>query len=240
MKKIITTTFGILFVLYMLILVFYNNFNIGILIPMIFGVIVGLWCYLPSTNVIKWLKRFFILCSTIFIAFMVFIAFMANINTPDFKEDAVIVLGCGLHGNVPSRNLVDRLDKAVEYSQKNPNALIVVSGGQGPQETCSEAEAMKKYLVDKGIDSNKIVEENKSTSTNENYQFSKAILDNAFDSEYTIVYITNSFHSYRAGKLAKINGLNPRAYNAKTKIDSIIPNYAREVLAVIQLWVFGR
>ena len=39
MKKIITTTFGILFVLYMLILVFYNNFNIGILIPMIFGVI---------------------------------------------------------------------------------------------------------------------------------------------------------------------------------------------------------
>ena len=99
---------------------------------------------------------------------------------------------------------------------------------------------MKKYLVNKGIDSNKIVEENKSTSTNENYQFSKAILDNTFDSEYTIVYITNSFHSYRAGELAKVNGLNPRAYNAKTKIDSVIPNYAREVLAVIQLWVFGR
>ena len=133
-----------------------------------------------------------------------------------------------------------RLDAAIEYSKKNPNALIVVSGGQGPQEDCSEAEAMREYLIDKGINKYKIIEENKSTSTNENYLFSKAILDKILGCEYKIAYVTNSFHSYRAGELAKINGLNPRAYNAKTKIESLIPNYAREVLAVIQLWVFGR
>lgn len=240
MKKIITTVFGIFLVIYMLGFALFNNFNIGILIPMIFGVIVSLWCYLPSNNIIKWLKRLFILGSMIFISLMLFIAVMSNVNAPSYTEDAVIVLGCGLHGSIPSRNLADRLDAAIEYSKKNPNALIVVSGGQGPQEDCSEAEAMRKYLIDKGINKYKIIEENKSTSTNENYLFSKAILDKILGSEYKIAYVTNSFHSYRAGELAKINGLNSRAYNAKTKIESLIPNYAREVLAVIQLWVFGR
>lgn len=240
MKKIITTVVGLSLAAFMVWFSLLNNFNIGIIIPMAAGLIIALWYYLPENNVIKWLKRLFAVGGIVFVAFMLFIGAMARVNSADFDEEAVIVLGCGLHGDVPSSNLIDRLNAAIDYSSKNTDAVIVVSGGQGPQEKCTEAEAMNKYLVEKGIAPERIIMEDKATSTNENYKFSKEILDKVFDGEYEVVYITNSFHSYRAGELAELNGLNARAYNARTKLSSLIPNYCREVLAVIQLWLFGR
>ncbi|MDO4300832.1 MAG: YdcF family protein [Clostridia bacterium] len=240
MKKKIMTAAGLILTAFMLWFSLINNFNIGILIPMIIGVIIAVWCYLPDNNVIKQLKRLFIFFTGILVVFMIFVGVMAQTNSAEFDEDAVIVLGCGLHGTVPSGNLADRLNKAVEYNSKNPDAVIVVSGGQGPQEECTEAEAMYKYLVEKGVSDDVIIQESKATSTNENYRFSKEILDDILGEDYEVVYITNSFHSYRAGELAKLNGLNAKAYNARTKFSSLIPNYCREVFAVIQLWVFGR
>lgn len=240
MKKAVMTTIGIFIVILMLIFAFTNNFNVGVIIPMAFGVVIALWCYVPDNNIVKVLKRVFAVGSAVFIIFMVLIGFMAQTNAAEFNEDAVIVLGCGLHGSIPSKNLADRLEKAVEYSEKNENAIIVVSGGQGPQEDCTEAEAMYKYLVNKGIDKNKIIMEDRATSTNENYKYSKEILDGLLGENYKTVYITNSFHSYRAGRLAELNGIDANAYSAGTSIPSLIPNYCREVLAVIQLWIFNK
>ena len=54
--------------------------------------------------------------------------------------------------------------------------LIVVSGGQGPQETVTEAEAMRRYLVSCGVAEDHIVKEERATSTLENLQFSDALL----------------------------------------------------------------
>lgn len=240
MKKISMTALGLCLMGYMLCFAVVNNFNIGVIIPMAAGAVIAIWCYLPDNKIIKWGKRLFAFGGTVFAAFMLFIGMMAQTNSAEFDEDALIVLGCGLHGSVPSGNLADRLDTAIEYNGKNPKALIVVSGGQGPQEDCTEAEAMYKYLVERNVPAESILMEDKAESTNENYKFSKVILDKSLGSDYKVVYITNSFHSYRAGELAKLNGLNARAYNARTRIPSLIPNYSREVLAVIQLWVFGR
>ncbi len=240
MKKKIMTGAGLIIIAFMLWFSVINNFNIGILVPMIIGVIIAIWCYLPDNRIIKWLKILFMAFVTVLVLLMAFVGIMAHSNSAEFDEEAVIVLGCGLHGTVPSGNLVDRLNKAVEYHGKNPDATIVVSGGQGPQEGCTEAEAMHKYLIENGVPDNIIIEESKATSTNENYRFSKEILDDIFGEGYEVVYITNSFHSYRAGELARLNGLNAKAYNARTKFSSLIPNYCREVFAVIQLWVFGK
>lgn len=240
MKKIIMTVLGAGLAVFMFFCALINNFNIGIFIPMAAGIIIAVWCYLPDNKIIRWGKRLFAVGGTIFVAFMVFIGVMAQTNSAEFNEDALIVLGCGLRGSVPSGNLADRLDAAIDYNSKNPHALIVVSGGQGPQEDCTEAEAMYKYLVERGVPAESILMEDRATSTNENYKFSKEILDEKLGENYNVVYITNSFHSYRAGELAKLNRLDARAYNARTSIPSLLPNYSREVLAVIQLWVFGR
>ena len=240
MKRIIMTFIGLLIAVYMAGFAFFNNFNIGVVIPFAAGIVIAVWCYLPDNKVIKWCKKLFAAGGMLFVASMVLIGVMAQTNSAEFNEEAVIVLGCGLHGDKPSLNLADRLDKAVEYHSKNPDALIVVSGGQGPQEDITEAEAMYKYLVGKNVPAESIIMEDKATSTNENYRFSKEMLDERLGEDYTVVYITNSFHSYRAGELAKINGLDARAYNAKTRLPSLVPNYSREVLAVIQLMLFGK
>ncbi len=238
MKKIISAI-GIIIIIYMLCLFINVNYNTGILIGLLIGIFMSFWAVLPINFFFKFLKCLFILVLCFFICMSSIIAFNGMCNKADFTEDALIVLGCGLNGSELSKNLKDRLDTAIEYYNNNNDAIIIVSGGQGPQEDIPEAEAMYKYLVENGVNA-EIIKESKSSSTNENFKFSKEILDKKFGSDYKVAYITNDFHIYRAGKLAELNNLYAAGYAAPTEIFSIIPNYLRESLAVIQLWFFGR
>ncbi len=238
MKKIISAI-GIILVIYMLCLYIYVNYNTGILLGLIIGLFMSVWVIMPATLLFKIIKTIFVCGLCFFIGLSSFIAIGSITNKADYTEDAVIVLGCGLHGSELSRNLKDRLDTAIKYYENNKDALIIVSGGQGPQEDIPEAEAMYNYLIENGVEA-EIIKEDKASSTNENFKFSKEILDNKFSGDYKTAYITNDFHIYRAGKLAEINGLISKGYAAPTEVFSIIPNYLRESLAVIQLWVFNK
>lgn len=239
MKKVISIT-GIIITIYMLCLFININFHIGIVIGLIIGLFMAFWVIMPSIMLFKALKGLFILGLSFFAIMSMFIAVNSFTNQADYSEDALIVLGCGINGTVPSRNLKDRLDTAIEYYNNNSDALIVVSGGQGPQEDITEAEAMERYLLENNISKNIIIKEDKSTSTNENFIFSNEILINRLGENYKAAYITNDFHIYRAGRLAELNGVNAVGYSAPTELFSIIPNYLRESLAVIQLWVFDK
>ena len=84
------------------------------------------------------------------------LAFYGRNDNVTFREDAVIVLGKGLDGDKVPVNLAKRLDKAIEYHEKNPRALIVVSGGKGNEEKLSEAQAMADYLISRDIAENSI------------------------------------------------------------------------------------
>ena len=158
----------------------------------------------------------------------------------DGREDAVIVLGCAVIGYHPSNTMYARTYAAINYYKSNPNAVFVLSGGQGPQESITEAQAMKKLMLDGGIPEEKIILEEKATSTNENYKYSKKLLDEYFDRPYTIAYVTNDFHCYRAGELAKNNGFSDvRCIPAYTPKGAVMLCYAREILAVMKLWILG-
>lgn len=238
MKKIISAS-GIVIVIYMVCLFINVNYNIGILIGLAIGLFMSVWVIMPVTLFFKAVKVLFVCVLSFFIFMSCFITLGSITNKADYTEDALIILGCGLHGSELSKNLKDRLDTAIEYYNNNNDAVIIVSGGQGPQENIPESEAMYNYLVENGVKA-EIIKEAKSSSTNENFKFTKEILDTKFGSDYKTAYITNNFHIYRAGKLAKINGLNSKGYAAPTEIFSVVPNYLRESLAVIQLWLFGR
>lgn len=95
------------------------------------------------------------------VCMITFIACTGHNDTVKYDEDAVIVLGASVNGDKVSRTLEYRLDKTVEYSKKNPGALIIVSGGQGPQEDVTEGFAMEQYLIKKGIPQEKIIKEEK-------------------------------------------------------------------------------
>lgn len=173
------------------------------------------------------------------ILFAAFLPLYGTLETADGNEDAIIVLGAGLNGETPSRALRFRLDAAYDYAVKNQNAIIVVSGGQGKKETIPESTAMKRYLVQKGIAEERIIEEDKSTSTKENLLFSKAILDDLLGSDYRTVIVTNDFHALRAESLAKESGFSEVTHTTgRTPLSIFVPCTLRECLAVIYYFVF--
>ena len=106
-----------------------------------------------------------------------------------------------------SKLLRDRLDKAVEVYRSDPSPTVLIpSGGQGPDETISEAEAMERYLLSKGIPEKDIIREDRSTSTMENLRFSKEIIDSREGRKYTAL-VTSNYHVYRALRYCRKIGL---------------------------------
>lgn len=89
-----------------------------------------------------------------------------------------MVLGSGLRRKELSSSLKYRLDTAIGFNKEKPSVKIIISGGQGEGEDITEALAMKNYLINNGVGENLIISEDKSTSTYENFLFTKEILEN--------------------------------------------------------------
>lgn len=171
------------------------------------------------------------------VAMSLFLATHGTADNVRGDEDAVIVLGAAVHGSELSRTLIRRLDTAVVYHERNPRALIVVSGGQGPQEDLPEAVAMRQYLIGRGIPSELIVAEDRSTSTEENFAFSRSLLDQRLPSGYQVVFVTDEFHVYRAGQIASAAGLAASHVSSRTPWYFWPSNYLRETVAVLTFWL---
>lgn len=219
---------------------FTSNFNLGIVITYMLGFIlaaVGIF----GKRLPKVLVYVFVSALALMIIFMSFLLLYGGIDNAEYDEDAIIVLGAGIHGEQVSQTLRRRLDSAVDYYEKNKDAVIVVSGGQGPGENITEALAMERYLIEQGIPQNKIIKEEKSTSTEENFSYSKKILDEYFDGDYSVAFATSEFHVYRSEQMARKIGVNVTSHvHGDTSWYMILPTCTRECLAVIKLWVLGR
>ena len=114
--------------------------------------------------------------------------------------DYCIVLGAQWKPSGPSAVLRKRLDKAVEYLKANPDTKVIVSGGKGANEHMAEAEGMYGYLVQAGIEEERILVEDKSRSTYENLVYSGGLLDREND---RVVIVTNNFHVFRVLGIAR-------------------------------------
>lgn len=158
------------------------------------------------------------------------------------NSDYVVILGAGLRGDSITATLRDRLNATIDYVNKsNFDGKIVVSGGQGPGESITEAEAMKKYLISNGIKNN-IIMEDKATNTFENFKFSKEkiknITGNSIDN-YKVKVITTDFHVLRSSILAKRNNYdNVTFYSSNTKWYLVPTLYAREFFAFFKSLIF--
>lgn len=238
---------GVFTLTYEFVMCLVSNINLGIILVFLLGIFMLLtgifYNKIKKYSHTKFFKICGVVLAILFCAeiFLVsFIAVYGVIDKVDFKEDAVIVLGAGIRGELVTMPLKLRLDKAVEYHHKNPDALIVVTGGQGPQESVTEAYAMEKYLIKKGISKEKIIKEEKATSTNENMEFSKEILDSRFENDYSVVIITNNFHILRSVNIARKTGFsNVSGFHAGLEWYNLVPCYLRESLAVLKMVVFG-
>lgn len=149
------------------------------------------------------------------------------------RGEVVVVLGCQVKGERPSRMLKRRLDAALEYLNEEPEALVIVSGGKGPDEQISEAECMRRYLEEQGIAPDRIIMEDKSTSTDENLEFSFKLMDE-LGLGRDIVLVTDGYHQYRAQLIAKDHGAGKiGALSASTELRFIPTYWVREWFAVL-------
>lgn len=114
--------------------------------------------------------------------------------------DYLIVLGARYRDDGPSRALRERLNVTVEYLESNPDTVCIVTGGQGANEPCTEADGMAEYLIDKGIDESRIIREDQATNTMENIRFSRVLIE---DDNAKIGIVTNNFHMFRAMGIAR-------------------------------------
>jgi uncharacterized SAM-binding protein YcdF (DUF218 family) len=227
--------------------IFTNGLNLGILFPGIIGTIIAFvfinkeyrWFDLTIRNKrVKGVFKFAIIaCIASFIIIESIIIFNVKCEK-NAKVDYLMILGAGLRGKEISLTLQERMEKGVEYLRSNPEALVIVSGGQGPDEEISEAEAMKKYLVDHDIKEARIIIEDRSTSTMENFKNTKEIVLKDNNESIKILVVTNDFHMFRAKLLANRNGFIAYGLPSKTPW-SILPNcYIREYFAVIKSLLF--
>ena len=160
----------------------------------------------------------------------------------DAHPDAIIVLGAGVNGETPSLTLRTRIDAAAAYLEEHPNVPVVLSGGQGPGEAITEAECMRRALVRRGVDESRLYPEERSTSTQENLRYSRAILEElGVDPARRVAIVTSDFHLCRArlmwgGDIAAVPAHLPSALYFRC----LSVNYfIREAFGLAAYFVYG-
>ena len=159
---------------------------------------------------------------------------------------AMIVLGCRVYPWGPSILLQDRMDEALEYLQKNPDVIVVTSGGQGSNEPASEAATMRDYFLSRGIAQERILVEEESSNTWENLNFSRELLAESGHEERLdpIIVVSNGFH------LTRVRMLALRVWGEEVELSTLsapsshVPSrlkmYVREPLALVKSFLMDR
>ncbi len=166
----------------------------------------------------------------------IIIAIKAVKKKPEYNKDYIIILGCQIRkdGTLPPL-LRGRVDKAIEFRNKqlkkaNKDLVFIPSGGKGKDEITSEAEAMKKYLLEKGIPKKNIIIEDKSTNTYENINYSNKLIKKK---DAKVAFSTTNYHVLRAGLIATSQGLVIDGIGSKTKAYFWINAFIREFVGTL-------
>ena len=221
----------------------------------------------------KWLKG--VLCAGMSFFLATYIAFLsyslataasskARLDAlPEDEQLTVMIFGCYVRGEEPGRTLTTRLDAALSLLKRYPNADCIVSGGQGSNEAISEAEAMRRYLVSRGIAEERITLEDRSTNTSENLEYTFAILtgsesdgsaastpgspasSNSTDSAQSVdtdgrrlVGVSSEYHLPRIRMLSRALGREIETYPAyDANIGNTLIYTLREYIGVAKLWL---
>ena len=221
----------------------------------------------------KWLKG--VLCAGMSFFLATYIAFLsyslataasskARLDAlPKDEQLTVMIFGCYVRGEEPGRTLTTRLDAALSLLKRYPNADCIVSGGQGSNEAISEAEAMRRYLVSRGIAEERITLEDRSTNTSENLEYTFAILtgsesdgsaastpgsqasSNSTDSAQSVdtdgrrlVGVSSEYHLPRIRMLSRALGREIETYPAyDANIGNTLIYTLREYMGVAKLWL---
>ena len=235
--RVILIALGALSLINAVAFIFVANINIGSTIQIVISICIIAYAFLLK-KIAKAIHITIVIICLIPMLFALFLMIYGNMGNPDYKEDAVIVLGAGLRGERVTAPLALRLNTALEYLRKNPYATVIVCGGLGDDAIITEAEAMERYLISYGTPLNRIIREDRSRNTYESLTFAKEILDDYFPSGHKSVLITSDFHLFRTDYIASHVGIPANRAGASTPLISLPANCLRELLAVARVLIF--
>ena len=169
---------------------------------------------------------------------------------PAFRAVYLAVRKRGMIVTVNTNGTLLNEDWAAFFAKNPPrrvNVTLYGASGETYKSLCGDetgyTKAMRgiRLLQAHGVPGENILKEEKSESTQQNFEFSRALLEQAgIRADEPIAYVTNRFHIYRSGIFArKADFTNARAIPASISFGTIAPSYLREVLAVCHVWVFG-
>ena len=170
------------------------------------------------------------------------------------KVDYVIILGARVKGEKPAKSLMERIKAATEYLKENPEVKVIATGGKGKNEGIAEGVAIKRELLKNGISEDRIILENKSKNTVENFRFSLEKIRNSENGKnknsenngnrkIKVLIVTNDYHIFRSKNIARKVGFDNKDYEiyglpAKTPLISIPQSYFREFLSNVNYFLF--
>ena len=193
--------------------------------------------YSGKRRSIPWLK---ILCALIALALAVFLALEAVVifharDNVRGEPGAMVILGAQLKSDGPSRFLRRRLEKALDYLEDHPDVIVVVSGGQGPDEPDSEANGMEQFLRNHGFEGT-ILKEDNSHNTRQNLKNSKEVLAGAgYDVSDGVILVSNDFHLARTKLLGNRFGYRVSLLSAKSDhMGHKIYGFLREPIGLVK------
>lgn len=145
------------------------------------------------------------------------------------EKDFLLILGHALKDNEASDVLKMRCAKAAEYLTEHKNTVAIACGGiTGKTQTKSEAEVIKELLILNGIDEERVILEDKSKTTAENFFNAKKIIG---ETKGKVALLSSSYHLLRASAIAKKCGIEAETVSAYTPESALVRCYAKEFFA---------
>lgn len=211
----------------------------GLSISLAVGIFLMIWGFnyknlREGNGFMKFLNVVFMLFLVYIVGMSCFLGAYGAFGNSSYHEDYAVVLGSAIRNSQPMPDLTERLNTAADYCEKNPNATVIVSGGQGSDENVSEAEVMYTYLAEHRVSADRIVKEEGSRNTRENFALSNAAVGGALGTS-SVVTITSKYHVFHAQMYAKQCGIDTRTLGAPVKWYLIPVSYVRESLAMVKL-----
>ena len=195
-------------------------------------------------EVVTVLRRIFTACLCVGLAVVTVteaVIIRYSFGGPNEDVDQVIVLGAKVWDSGPSVSLWDRIYAAADYLKANPEDTVIVSGGQGLDEPISEALCMKNELETLGIEPERIILEDKATSTWENLNYSLDLIEEMTGQRpKKIGVLSSEYHLFRASLFARECGVEFVGIPAKTsRLPQKINHFMREVAGVWHFLILG-
>ena len=201
-----------------------NMLGIAVALLMVGGAAFGIWMSrslltFPLRNVLLNVYAGLFVYLECILTATVIRAVQAGRHEPRYDRDYVLVLGCRIRPDGTLYPLIrGRVDRAIDFAEAQFKAtgkrpVLVPSGGKGADEPMAEAEAMARYMRERGVPEDGILPETESKTTRENMLFSRKLIGG----EAKAAFSTSSYHVYRGGILAAEEGWNIDGMGSRTK-----------------------